>query len=379
MKKITLAILFSIIVFMPVLPVFGQTENKPTLYFFGSPTCPHCIAEKAFLDGLELKCTNIEIIRYDFAENLELVKELYQKYNVSDQEQGFVPLTFIGDRYFIGFNEKIGQNIENYIMELTEGKDIPGQCPATTSANIIEIPILGKIDIGNFSLPALAVILGTLDGFNVCSLGALVLILGLTLALKSKRKILIFGGIYILTTIIIYGLLIFLWNRLFVFVAPHIKQMEILIGLLAFAGAVYFLKEFFKTRKKGATCQFGGISDKFSRKIQGIFESKTSILALAGAVLLFSAIVTIVEFPCSAVFPAVFSGILAEANLPLYLSLLYIGVYILFYMLDEIAVFLIAVFTMKIWILSPRFIVALNLFASILLFLLAFYYFAAIF
>jgi hypothetical protein len=95
--------------------------------------------------------------------------------------------------------------------------------------------------------------------------------------------------------------------------------------------------------------------------------------------LLFSAVITIVEFPCSAVFPAIFSGILAEANLPLYLSLLYIGVYILFYMLDEIAVFLIAVFTMKIWILSPRFIVILNLFASILLFLLAFYYFTAIF
>ncbi len=377
MKKITLAILFSLVVFA-ALPVFGQTDSKPTLYFFGSPTCPHCLAEKAFLDELENKCAQVEIKRYDFAENLELAKEFYQKYNVSAQEQGFVPLTFIEDRYFIGFNEKIGQNIENYILELTEGKELLEQCSATTSEKTIEIPFFGKIDISNFSLPALAVVLGTLDGFNICSLGALVLILGLTLALKSKRKILIFGGIYILTTIIIYGFLIFLWHQLFVFVAPYIKEMEILIGLLALAGAIYFLKEFLKVRKKGATCQFGGISEKFSKKVQGIFESKTSVLALSGAVLLFSAVITIVEFPCSAVFPAIFSGILAEANLPLYLSLLYIGVYVLFYMLDEIAVFLIAVFTMKIWILSPRFIIVLNLVASILLFLLAFYYFSTL-
>ncbi|MBL7142468.1 MAG: thioredoxin family protein [Candidatus Pacebacteria bacterium] len=379
MKKITLAILFSLIVFLPVLPVFGQTDSKPTLYFFGSPTCPHCLMEKAFLDELEKNCAQVEIVRYDFAENLELAKELYQKYNVSAQKQGFVPVTFIGNRYFIGFNEKIGQSIENYISELTEGKDLPEQCPCTTSETIIEIPFFGKIDIGNFSLPALAVVLGTLDGFSVCSLGALVLILGLTLALKSKKKILIFGGIYVLTTIIIYGFLIFLWHQLFVFVAPYIKKMEILIGLLSLAGAVYFLKEFFKVRKKGAVCQFGGISDKFSKRVQGIFERKTSILVLAGAVLLFGTVITIVEFPCSAVLPAIFSGILAGANLPLYLSLLYIGIYVLFYMLDELAIFLIAVFTMKIWILSPRFIVALNLFASILLFLLAFYYFAAIF
>src|SRR4030043_210628 len=166
MKKTTLAILFSIIVFMPVLPVFGQTESKPTLYFFGSPTCPHCIAEKAFLDGLELKCTNVEIVRYDFAENLELAKEFYQKYNVSTQEQGFVPLTFIGNRYFIGFNENIGQSIENYITELTGEKEMAEQCPATSSERTMEIPFLGKVNIGNFSLPALAVIMGTLDGFN---------------------------------------------------------------------------------------------------------------------------------------------------------------------------------------------------------------------
>jgi len=375
MKKTFLIILFSLIALAPVLV---RAESNLTLYFFGTPTCPHCTAEKAFLDELENKCIQIEIVRYDFSENLELTEKFYQEYNVPAKEQGFVPLTFIGERYFIGFNEQISQNIENYIKELTGEKEIT-ECPATSSEKTIEIPFFGKIDINKFSLPVLAIVMGAIDGFNVCSLGALVLILGLTLALKSKRKILIFGGIYILTTMIIYGALIFLWHQLFTFIAPYIKQMEILIGLLALAGGVYFLREFLKTRKKGAACQFGGISDNLSKKIQGVFEKKASVLLLSGAVLLFSAIITVVEFPCSAVLPAIFSGILVESGLPLYLSLFYIAVYVIFYMFDEILVFLIAVFTMKIWILSPKFIIALNLIASLLLFLLSFYYFANIF
>ena len=41
------------------------------------------------------------------------------------------------------------------------------------------IPLIGEIDLAKYSLPAQAVVLGFFDGFNVYSLGALVLILGL--------------------------------------------------------------------------------------------------------------------------------------------------------------------------------------------------------
>ena len=355
--KTIFAILFSFILLTPALPVLGQTDSKAVIYFFWSPTCANCLAEKSFLEGLEKKYPQVEIKKYEFSKNVELVKEFYQNYEVPSREQGFVPITFAGEKYFVGFNERISQEIENYISEKP-----------------IKNPLLGGIDAEKFPIPALAIILGTLDGFNICSLGALVLILGLVLVLGSKRKILIFGGVFILTTVIVYGILIFLWHQLFVFIAPSIKKMEILIGLLALAGAGYFLKEFLKSRKKGIVCQFGGISETISQKIQKIFKKKASIFILIGGVLLFAAIITIIEFPCSAFFPVLFAGILAESNLPIYLSLFYLGFYLFFYMLDEIIVLLIAAFTMKIWIASPKLVTVLNLGASILLFLLGFYY-----
>jgi len=371
--KTIFVILFSLVLLAPTLPALGEIEqDKPVIYFFWSPGCPHCLTEKAFLEGLEKKCPQVEIKQYEFSKNVELMREFYQDYKVPPQEQGFVPLTFIGDKYFVGFSEKIGQEIENYV--LTEELSSEESCLPTTPEKIIKIPFFGEVDPEKFSIPALAIILGTLDGFNICSLGALVLILSLVLALKSKREILIFGGSFILTTIIVYGILVFLWQQLFVFIAPSIRKMEILIGLLALVGAVYLFNEFLKIRKRGAVCQFGGISDNLAQKIQKIFEKKASIFVLIGAVFLFAAIVTVIEFPCTAFFPVLFAGILAEASIPIHLSLFYISVYIFFYMLDEIAVLLMAVFTMKIWIASPKFITVLNLIASILLFFLGFYY-----
>jgi len=367
--KTILAILFSFLILLAsTLPVFGQTDqDKPIIHFFWSAGCPYCLKEKAFLGELEKKYPQVEIKQYEFSKNIELVKEFYKNYEVPSREQGFVPIIFTSERYFVGFSEEISKEIENCLQECL-GKEV---VPAVQE---IKIPFFGQIDTKKLSIPALAVILGTLDGFNICSLGALVLILGLVLALRSKRKILIFGGIFILATVIVYGILIFLWHQLFVFVAPYIRKMELLIGLLALVSAVYFFKEFLKIRKGKVVCQFGGISENLARKIQKIFERKSSIFALIGAVILFAAIVTVIEFPCTAFFPVLFTGILAEAKIPMLLSLFYIGLYILFYMLDEIIILLITVFTLKIWVASPKFITIIDLIASILLFFLGFYY-----
>jgi len=84
---------------------------------------------------------------------------------------------------------------------------------------------------------------------------------------------------------------------------------------------------------------------------------------------------SIIEFPCSAVFPLVFTGILAQANLPFIVSLFYIAVYFFFYMLIEIIVFLLAVFTRKIWIASGPFMTWTSFVGALVLFFISYYYF----
>jgi len=95
---------------------------------------------------------------------------------------------------------------------------------------------------------------------------------------------------------------------------------------------------------------------------------------LLASVLLFAVNLTIVEFPCSAVVPVAYAGVLARAGLPSLVYLLYISVYLFFYMLDEIIVFLVAFFTMKIWLASSKATTWFALVESIILIILGIYY-----
>ncbi len=371
MKKLTLVVL--ILGLMLAIADFALAqEEKVEVNFFYSKTCTACGAMVDFLDELQEECSEIKVNRFVLSENIELVKELYLEYEVPLGDYGVVPLVFVGERHYVGYSKSITKDIENYVSALARHT-----CPEEIDEGKITLPIIGEIDIEKYSLPALAVLLGALDGFNVCSLGALVLILGLVLALRSRKKTLIFGGLFILTTAIVYGLLIFLWYKIFSFLAPYLRIMEILIGILGVVGGIYFLRQFIKFKKYGSTCEVGtgkGIISKFSEKFQQSLKGSGNVLLLLASVLIFAGIITIVEFPCSAVVPVVFAGILAQSQLPTFYYLLYIALFILFYMLDEIIIFLIAFFTMKIWLASSKVITWITLAEAIILFLLGFYY-----
>jgi len=375
MKKFTLVVLSLVFLFS----AFSISAKEVEIDFFFSPTCPHCAREEKFLDELENKYPDIKINRYLVSgkENVDLLKEYYKKYDVSKSYYGMVPATFTNDKYFIGFSEKIGENIEECILKCKQGEMLEGGFSIFNLEESIDLPIIGSINIKNFSLPVLAIVLGVLDGFNICSLGALVLILGLVLAIKSKKKTLLFGGLFIVTTALVYGLLIVVWYQIFSLFTPYMRLMQIFIGLLGIGGGIFFLKQFLKFRKYGPTCEVAtgeGIITKFSSKFKDSIRNSTNTLLVAGSILVFAGIITIIEFPCSAVIPVAFAGVLAQAGLSTFQYLLYISIFLVFYMLDEIIVFLIAFFTMKLWLASSKVITWITLAEAIILFALGIYY-----
>lgn len=337
---------------------FVSAYEEADVEFFYSPTCPHCAKEKIFLKGLEEKYPALVINQYDVInsqENRKLLNEFYEKYNVPKSLQGLVPATFVSAKYFVGFDDEVAKEIEGLLENRT-----------AAAKDSIALP-----------LPAMAIVSGALDGFNVCSLGALILILSLVLALNSRKKIFIFGGIYLLTTAIVYGFLIFFWYKLFEAVAPYLKIMNILIGVLGISGGIYFFRQFLKSRKSSLACDSesaGKISSKLLPKLQKLLNSPSSLLLAAGAVFVFAFMLTVVEFPCSAVVPIAFAAVLSQAGYPPVLYILYIAIYILFYLLDEIIIFLVALITSKLWMSSPKFFKWIVLLEAIILFAIGFYY-----
>lgn len=97
-------------------------ENKVVIYFFWGEGCPHCAAEKIFLDELKVKYPQIEIKSFETwhnQENAALFVKIAEAY--STKVFG-VPTTFINDKYVIGFEsaETTGKEIEILIRKCIE-------------------------------------------------------------------------------------------------------------------------------------------------------------------------------------------------------------------------------------------------------------------
>lgn len=364
------------VLFLFLVPLFSLAEEKIEIHFFRTATCSHCIAENKFLDDVEDKYPGVDIFRYPLEEeeNVGILKDFIRRHD-AERYLGVVPLTFVGDDFFVGFDDVdgVGRKIENSIARQTEGTDKNEADKSET----VYVPFFGNVDTGKFSLPALSVFLGFLDGFNVCSLSALVLILGLVLVLKSRKRILLFGGAYILTTTAVYGILIFLWYQFFSFFSAYVRILQLLVALISLVGSAYFFRQYKLFRKYGPSCDAttgGGIVSSFFKKIQKAFATQGGILFLLSSIFVFSLVITVVEFPCSAAIPVVFAGILANADLSFFPYLFYMLAFLLFYMLDEIIIFLIAVFKMNIWMTSSKFTVWATLTEAIILAIIGAYY-----
>jgi len=375
--------LFALALFL-LLPVFSSAQENVAVDFFYSSTCSHCQREQKFLDEMQDKYPDVQINRFSISEreSVDLLKEYYLDYSIPQKYYGTVPITFIGEEHFIGFNDSIAEKIENCLSGNDQCENSEGETTFVGMEGEAELPFIGRVDFKKYSLPVLTVLLGALDGFNVCSLGALVLILGLVLAFKSRKKILLFGGLFILTSTVIYGILIALWYNIFSFFSPYINTMNILIGILGIGGGAFFLERYLKFRKYGPTCEVSMGKDlmaKFSSRFSQSIQKSGGIIFSLASILLFAAILTVVEFPCSAVVPVAYAGVLAQANLSPLAYFLYISAYLFFYMLDEIIIFLIAFFTMKVWLASGKTTVWITLAESIILFTLGFYYIYAAF
>lgn len=357
-----------IVLILLLAPSLIYAQELPVVEFFYLEGCSHCSAEDQFLSTLE----NIEINSRPVSkeENVETLLEFYKKYDVPQDKWGLVPVTFIGTEYFIGFDgsEQVEDDMRMALF---------GELPEKTEE--VVLPVIRAIDPSKYSLPVLTVLMGVLDGFNVCSLGALLFILGLVLSLKSRKKIFLYGGLFVLTTAIVYGLLIVLWYKLFVLLSSYLRIMEIVIAVMSFFGAGYFLREFIRMKRYGPTCESSTdsqIGGKLMNRVREVIGRDGAVkpLALIGAILLFSVVITVIEFPCSAAVPVVYAGILSNANLPALSYLVYIFVFVLFYLLDELIVFGIAATKMTIWLNSPKFVIWITLVESVVLLLLGSYY-----
>jgi len=205
----------------------------------------------------------------------------------------------------------------------------------------VNVPFVGVVDIKEYSLPALSMILGFVDGFNPCAMWVLVMFLTILLQTSSRRKMAEVIGIFIFAeTIMYYGILnawFATWNfiKLDGIVTP-------IVGLVSLGAGVFFIYEFF-TNKDGE-CQVTSFEEKkrLSERIKEIVSKPMTIgVFFATFALAFS--VNIIEFACSIGIPQTFTKLLDMSAVDALGKQFYILLYTLFYMIDDFIVFGVAI------------------------------------
>ena len=368
MKKIKYIFLF-ILSFLFILPSINAEERKQVnVYLFHSNTCSHCKAEIEFLDEIQKEYENLKINLYeinDVKENKELMINIKEKLNI---DSPMVPFTVIGDYYYIGYNDGVKDGIKNLIEKYTseeqydvikdiiDGKDVSNFKIKNGEINKIST-VFGEIDPAKVSLPILSVIMGAIDGFNPCAMWVLIFLITMLFNMENKKRMWALGITFLVTSALIYLVFMFVWLGVATKLLTTISWLKLLIGLIALIGAFINLKGFIKSIvKKDAGCEVVDNSKrkKIISKIKKYTSEKSFILAILGVMLL-AISVNAIELACSAGLPVLFTNVLALNDVNFIEKCIYIFIYIFFFLIDDIIVFFVAMFTLNIKALSTKY------------------------
>ena len=391
-------IFFVMIIFMSGLSLVMASENDNkeknlvNIYLFYSDTCPHCAKEEELLDEIMDKYDNVRLYKYEIGDedNSKLLDEVASLYNTTVSG---VPFTVIGDKIYKGFsyeNSKVKfigtvDYYSNYGYVDRVGKYIGGiELPSyqindddvevtdyiDDYANYkIEVPLLGVVETKNLTLPVISILIGLVDGFNPCAMWVLLFLISMLIGMKDKKKMIILGTTFLLSSALVYLLFMLAWLNVATLLLK-VNFVRILIGIIALVGAIFNLVGYFKHRKDNG-CDV--IDDKkrnrIFERIKKFTHEKNFFLAILGVILL-AVSVNIIELACSAGLPVMFTQILSMNNLTITQEILYIALYMLFFLIDDLVVFFIAVRTMQVTGVSTKYGKISKLVGGILLLLI---------
>ncbi|MGQ9491905.1 MAG: thioredoxin family protein [Anaerolineae bacterium] len=370
----------------PVADLPAQTADPVYIYFFWGDGCPHCAEAKPFLAGLTQRFPRVEIRDFEVwyhPENREPFIRMAAKFGF---EPSGVPTIFIGDRYWVGYaREPIGREIEAYVggcllsgcpdagagvlspaatptpvpavaqvpAAPMAGESAPSAptaldpAPATLAqSSTLTLPLIGPVDLATQSLAISTAIIAFVDGFNPCSLWVLSVLLALTLHTGSRKKVFIIGLVFLTVTSLVYVLFIAGLFTMFTIVS-FAGWIRVVVALLALFFAAVNIKDYF-WYKEGLSFT---IADEkkpgLYRSMRRVLNAGESLPALIGATVVMSAGASLVEFSCTAGFPVLWTNLLATQGVTVLAFIILLALYMFIYQIDEIGIFLAAVFSLR--------------------------------
>ncbi len=365
MKKLTYILLF-LIMFIPCV-IFGS-EKHLNIYLFYGDGCPHCAEEEEWFKTYLEKNKNIKIYRYEVWYDKDNQEKYSKVHEILNDKSSGIPYLVIGESVISGFDkdltpERIRNAVEYYrnvnykdkvgiyLGVVSESKT--GQDETKYEDTKVKIPLLGTKEAKDVSIGLSAILIGVVDGFNPCAMWILLFLISMLLGMKNKKRMWILGITFLVSSALVYFLFLLSWLNLSVFL-NKVLYIRVAISFFAVLFGVLQVVNFIFKKDDGCEVVDNKNRKRIIKSIQKIIKEKSFILAILGIILL-AASVNIIELLCSLGLPVMFTQILAINEVSKVGQILYSLLYVLFFMIDDIIIFIIAMKTLEIKAISNKY------------------------
>lgn len=336
----------------------AENTGSVNLYVFKSATCPHCRAQREFTDALANQNPDVEVDYYEIMASREHHDLLRAMSNAHDIKPGSVPMVFLGGSVWVGDTPQIRQEIRQQLescldvgcpdsRQLSFAQPDSAEQPPEAVDAAIDIPLLGTVDLTYQPLLLSTAIIAFVDGFNPCSLWLLTILIALVLHSGSRKRVVIVGSVFLFTTALVYGLFIVGVFSVLAY-ATYLPWMYWIVALFALTFGLVNIKDYFWF-KRGFSFT---IDDKYKpgiyQKFRGLMTNGKSPLALGAATAIMASGIALIELPCTAGFPVIWSGLVSAHAVGTAAFFGLLVAYLMIYLLDELVIFFIAVAKLRI-------------------------------
>lgn len=164
------------------------------------------------------------------------------------------------------------------------------------------------------SLPSITFLIAIVDGFNPCTIWVLSFLLVLLTSVSySRKRLFIVGFSFLAVVFIIYFLFMAAWLNLFL-VLGYIKFLRIGVAIVALTAGLINCKELFLFGKGPSLMISSKNKIRIVKKIEDMkeFIKKGSLPPLIISSVGLAAFASLVEIPCTAGWPVLYTKILSE-------------------------------------------------------------------
>ncbi len=345
----------------PAVPI----TKEFVVYFFWGKGCPHCENEKRFFDAIKKESPAMEVRDYEVwynKKNAALLAGMLEAYGMKTSG---VPITFIDEQVVVGFSMQSQKRIAALLsvcshtdcvdpLDILNRKTahsypsvptVPESVTTTQGKDVIvEVPLLGKLDARDMSLPAMTLVIAGLDSFNPCAFFVLLSLLGLLVHARSRNRMLLIGGVFVFFSGFIYFLFMAAWLNLFL-VMGQVAIITTIAGVVAVIIAGINIKDFFMF-KQGVSLTIPdsvkpGLFDRMRRLMRA-----TSLLSILAGTTVLAILANSYELLCTAGFPMVFTRILTLHSLSTTTYYLYLVFYNIIYVIPLFIIVLVFTITL---------------------------------